>query len=338
MQLLQWLSCLKAGNTPHAVFIVGPAGSGKKEYARQAAALYLLGREDTERLDECPFFQVPSNYLADTVRNCCRAMNQQVFARGRRCLVIPDAHTMSSVSQNILLKTLEEPPEGALIILTGNEWAVLPTIRSRCMLVRVGAEDREKVAARLTDRGVSPDRAKLAAALSDGVPSLAERYAGEEYMAFRAQALPLLEEALFGVIPFRQAAELLTRLEEEPSADAPSGSPEADAPEPRKKRKKVGKDALLDFMDMLLSLLRDGLLLQLGADDGRNLDAQGLQKSIAGHFTTAEIQCMIAETLEKRRVLTEYGGAPSLVLDGLLASLRKREKKESNGKGNRSKI
>ena len=36
---------------------------------------------------------------------------------------------------------------------------------------------------------------------------------------------------------------------------------------------------------------------------------------------------MIAETLQKRRVLTEFGGAPSLVLDGLLASLRKREKK-----------
>ena len=40
------MSCLEAGNTPHAVFLVGPAGSGKKEYARQAASLYLLGRED----------------------------------------------------------------------------------------------------------------------------------------------------------------------------------------------------------------------------------------------------------------------------------------------------
>lgn len=338
MQLLQWLSCLEAGNTPHAVFIVGPAGSGKKEYARQAAALYLLGREDTAKLAECPFFQELPDYTVKTVRACCEELNRQVFAQGRRCLVIPDAHKLTAQTQNALLKTLEEPPQDALLILTGNEQAVLPTIRSRCMLVRVGAEDRAKAAARLVARGVAPDRAKLAAALSDGVPSLAERYAGEAYMDFRSQALPVLEEALFGVIPFRQAAELLTRLEEEPSADAPLGSPEADAPELRKKRKKVGKDALCDFMDMLLSLLRDGLLLQLGADDGRNLDAQGLQKSIAGHFTTAEIQCMIAEALEKRRVLTEYGGAPSLVLDGLLASLRKREKKESNGKGNRSKI
>ena len=307
MQLLQWLSCLKAGNTPHAVFLVGPAGSGKKEYARRAAALYLLGREDVDRLIECPFFQELPDYAVKTVRACCDELNRQVFARGRRCLLIPDAQRLAPPAQNALLKTLEEPPEDALLILTGNEQAVLPTIRSRCMLVRVGAEDQNRIVARLTAKGVAPDRARLAAALSDGVPSLAERYAGEEYMAFRAQALPLVEEALFGVTPFSQAAALLERREEG--------------------KKKVGKDALCDFMDILLSLLRDALLIQLQAGGGLNEDARTLQNRVAGHFTTAEIQCMIAETLQKRRVLTEFGGAPSLVLDGLLASLRKREKK-----------
>ena len=305
MQLLQWLSCLKAGNTPHAVFLVGPAGSGKKEYARQAAALYLLGQEDAARLGECPFFQELPDYKIDTVRDCCAELNRQVFAQGRRCLLIPDAHKLTPQTQNALLKTLEEPPEDALLILTGNEQAVLPTIRSRCMLVRVGAEDREKIVARLRQRGGDPDRARLAAALSDGVPSLAERYAGEAYMDFRAQALPVIEEVLFGVTTFGLSFALLERRE-----DA---------------RKRVEKDALCDFMDMLLSLLRDALVLRLGGGDCRNLDARALQNRVAGHFTTAEIQCMIAETLQKRRVLTEFGGAPSLVLDGLLASLRKRE-------------
>ena len=307
MQLLQWLSCLKAGNTPHAVFLVGPAGSGKKEYARQAASLYLLGREAPEKLSECPFFQELPDYTVKTVRACCEELNRQVFARGRRCLVIPDAHKLTPQTQNALLKTLEEPPEEALLILTGNEQAVLPTIRSRCMLVRVGAEDRAKMAAHLVAKGVAPDRARLAAALSDGVPSLAERYAGEEYMAFRAQALPVITDALFGVTPFSQASALLERREDG--------------------KKKVGKDALCDFMDLVLSLLRDALLLRLGGGDCRNLDAKALQNRVAGHFTTAEIQCMIAETLQKRRVLTEFNGAPGMVLDGLLASLRKQEKK-----------
>ena len=307
MQLLQWLSCLKAGNTPHAVFLVGPAGSGKKEYARQAAALYLLGTEDGERLSECPFFQELPDYAIKTVRACCEELNRQVFARGRRCLVIPDAHKLTAQTQNALLKTLEEPPEDALLILTGNEQAVLPTIRSRCMLVRVGAEDREKVAARLKAGGVAPDRADLAAALADGVPSLAERYATEAYMTFRSQALPVIEEALFGVTPFAKAAELLERREEG--------------------KKKVGKDALADFLDILLSLLRDALLQRLGAGDGRNTDARPLENRVAEHFTTAEIQCMIAEALKERRVLTEFGGSPAMVLDALLVSLRKQEKK-----------
>ena len=89
----------------------------------------------------------------------------------------------------------------------------------------------------------------------------------------------------------------------------------------------MGKDALADFMDILLSLLRDALLLKLGADDCRNLDARPLQNRVAGHFTTAEIQCMIAETLQKRRVLTEFGGAAGVVLDALLVSLKNQEKK-----------
>ena len=333
MQLLQWLSCLAAGNTPHAVFLVGPAGSGKKEYARRAASLYLLGREDVERLRECPFYQELPDYNIKTVQACCAELNRQVFGQGRRCLVVPDAHKLADRTQNTLLKTLEEPPEGALLILTGNEQAVLPTIRSRCMLVRVGAEDWEKVAARLRERGVAPDRARLAAALADGVPSLAERYAGEEYMALRAQCLPLIRDALLGVTPFAQLTSALTRWETED----PGAAQAADEPEAREKRKKkVGKDALCDFIDILLSLLRDALLLQLGAGEGRNTDAQSLQKAVAEHFTTAEIQCMIAEILEKRRVLTEFNGSTGAVLDGLLVSLRKREKKEDNGKGNRS--
>ena len=305
MQLLQWLSCLKAGDTPHAVFLVGPAGSGKKEYARRAAALYLLGTEDVGKLAECPFFQELPDYAVKTVRACCEELNRQVFGQGRRCLVIPDAHLLTQQTQNALLKTLEEPPEDALLILTGNEQAVLPTIRSRCMLVRVGAEDVELVAARLRAHGVAPERARLAAYLSDGVPALAERYAGEEYMTFRDQCLPVIADALFGVTPFARAAELLERREEG--------------------KKRMGKEPLCDFMDILLSLLRDGLVTKVGGGACRNLDGAALINRMAEHFTTAEIQCMITETLQRRRILTEYGGAPGAILDGLLVSLGKQE-------------
>ena len=88
----------------------------------------------------------------------------------------------------------------------------------------------------------------------------------------------------------------------------------------------MSRDALCVFMDILLSLLRDAVYEKLGKNTFRNIDAKAIKNRVAEHFTTAEIQCMIAETLQKRRALTEYGGAPSLVLDALLASIRKREK------------
>ena len=88
----------------------------------------------------------------------------------------------------------------------------------------------------------------------------------------------------------------------------------------------MSRDALCDFMDILLSLLRDALYEKLGKNTFCNIDAKAIKNRVAEHFTTAEIQGMIAETLETRRVLTEFGGAAGAALDGLLVSLRKWEK------------
>ena len=69
----------------------------------------------------------------------------------------------------------------------------------------------------------------------------------------------------------------------------------------------MSRDALCDFMDILLSLLRDAVYEKLGKNTFRNIDAKAIKNRVAEHFTTAEIQCMITETLQRRRILTEYG-------------------------------
>lgn len=153
MELKQWFACLKKGNTPHGVLLAGPEGSGKKDYARQAAALYLKGTAEPEALTDCPYFREMEDTSIETLRDCCAELNQQAFGRGRRCLLLPDAHLLDMRTQNTLLKTLEEPPEEALLVLTGNEEGLLPTIRSRCMIVRVGAMPMEQVAEILKRQG-----------------------------------------------------------------------------------------------------------------------------------------------------------------------------------------
>ena len=223
MELKQWFACLKKGNTPHGVLLAGPEGSGKKDYARQAAALYLKGTAEPEALTDCPYFREMEDTSIETLRDCCAELNQQAFGRGRRCLLLPDAHLLDMRTQNTLLKTLEEPPEEALLVLTGNEEGLLPTIRSRCMIVRVGAMPMEQVAEILKRQGVSPERAALAASLSGGYPGTAARYAQDDYMEFRREALLLLEEALFGPSPFAKAAELI-KTEEKTQPSAGPGS------------------------------------------------------------------------------------------------------------------
>lgn len=62
-------------------------------------------------------------------------------AGGGRLAVIYESQRLNQSSGNILLKTLEEPPRGAMFILVARTEAVLVTIRSRCRLIRVTGEE-----------------------------------------------------------------------------------------------------------------------------------------------------------------------------------------------------
>ena len=299
MELKQWFACLKKGNTPHGVLLAGPEGSGKKDYARQAAALYLKGTAEPEALTDCPYFREMEDTSIETLRDCCAELNQQAFGRGRRCLLLPDAHLLDMRTQNTLLKTLEEPPEEALLVLTGNEEGLLPPIRSRCMIVRVGAMPMEQVAEILKRQGVSPERAALAASLSGGYPGTAARYAQDDYMEFRREALLLLEEALFGPSPFAKAAGLIQTEEN--------------------KKKKLSPQRARDLTDILGTLLRDSLPQAAGAP--MNTDCQKLRNKIAARFTRGQIQGMINRTLWAQKQLALKAG-PGSVTDLLLLELK----------------
>ena len=68
----------------------------------------------------------------------------QGFNGGKRAFVFLNAQNMSTQIQNTLLKTLEEPHSDTMLILTGNEFGLLPTIRSRCVIERLGASSLEE--------------------------------------------------------------------------------------------------------------------------------------------------------------------------------------------------
>lgn len=116
---------------------------------------------------------------------------------GGRVFVIREAELMNTAAQNALLKTLEEPPPRVtIILLCGSPGELLPTIRSRCGLVRFGPLPREFVVERLTAAGTGEAEARFWAGYTDGSLGQSLRLAGGELYPFKRE----LVERLAGLV------------------------------------------------------------------------------------------------------------------------------------------
>jgi DNA polymerase III subunit delta' len=115
-----------------------------------------------------------------------------------RKIFIFTATNFMKEAANSLLKVLEEPPDTVhLIILAENPGELLPTIRSRCALVRLGALPVEEIEMLLADRrsDVPPKQRTLIARLAQGAAGKALGFDLAAYTAARADALLLLRNA-----------------------------------------------------------------------------------------------------------------------------------------------
>ena len=162
----------------HALLLHGPTGSGKRAIAESVAQSIL-------QIDDNQFAVYPyrltinstdiSSEAIETVRKLEKFLSLRVPTTGEvnRIIIITDANELSAQAQNALLKTIEEPPTGTLIILTAPKLAgVLPTISSRLQAIAIkkpGADD-------LLNHFKSLDRTetdiKQAAAITGGLPGV----------------------------------------------------------------------------------------------------------------------------------------------------------------------
>lgn len=306
------IRCIQSGQIMHAVLFAGPEGAGRGALARAAAAVYLFGEELPERLESCPdYMELQPPYAVEMIRTLTQSMAAQAFSHGRRAFALLDAHLMNASCQNALLKSLEEPPENTMLLLSGSEAGLLPTIRSRCAIVRLGAGSMAEVRALLEAEGVPPDRAALCAVWADGVAGMALRYAADAYQAFRADAAGCLETALFGGSPFSAAAQLL----------------KSPAWETRGKQKQETANAPL-LLEIWQSLMRDALLAQTGGAPLQNPDQKKLTDRMAQRFTTRRIQGIIHILSDGRRRLS-LGASGQLTVDSVLAALMEKENKRT---------
>lgn len=298
---------IEAGDCPHAILLAGAPESDWSGFARRAAARFLLHTDDVTRLEGCPFYLEASDYAIDPMRDVLRLLNAEAFERGRRCVVLLNAHKMTPLVQNVLLKTLEEPPADTLLLLTGVETGILPTILSRCMIIRAETEPWETIAKRLTANGIDAATAEQCARRADGVYGRAEKMAQADALAFRKGAVDCLEKYRKGVRPLPEAAALCTRAEAGEDGDA-------------KKKTRVSPELVDTFFDVWLELLSDALKLQIGSRDMDNTDCKPIVKHLSDAFTTARIQGMIQTLLDGKRQLA-FRATASQTLDWVLCRL-----------------
>ena len=145
------LSSIRRGSISHFYLIAGPKGSGKKTLARLLAAAIMCNGQEKPCLSCTPCRKVMADTHPDLITivdpehkavpvKMIRQFREEMFVKPneaeKKIYLLPQE--MGLEGQNALLKIFEEPPKhGVFILLTDNPEALLPTVRSRCTMLRM---------------------------------------------------------------------------------------------------------------------------------------------------------------------------------------------------------
>lgn len=195
----EWRAAMASDRMHHAWILAGAKGLGKGAFAREAARAlvaepgvpqpeidvhpdiivldHLPANEDEEkkRAEGKPF-QTKRNITIDQVRRVQQRLVTRPTLGSRRAIIIDPADDMEKGAINALLKSLEEPPAGTFFLLvTHRPGRLLPTVRSRCRVVRFAPLPAQEIDAILRREAPQTDAATREAAIAaaEGSPGTA---------------------------------------------------------------------------------------------------------------------------------------------------------------------
>lgn len=131
----------------------------------------------------------------DEVRRLKNFFSLSATDGGRRVVIVDSADEMNPNAANALLKLLEEPPANATLLLISHQPSrLLPTIRSRCRMLRLHTLDPGQMAEALATAGAATDNAQALAALSAGSVGEAIRLTNLDGLTLYAEIVALLAD------------------------------------------------------------------------------------------------------------------------------------------------
>ncbi len=164
----------------HAYILNGERGSGKKMLASLFAMTLLCEKHGPDPCNEC--------------HSCIQA--ERPYQGPYKIYIIPEADRMTAQAQNALLKTIEEPPKYAVIfLLTENAELLLPTINSRCVMLKLRNIKDTLIKKYLMEKMQIPDyKADVCTAFAQGNMGRAIMLANSEHFnEVREEAVQLLK-------------------------------------------------------------------------------------------------------------------------------------------------
>ncbi len=302
---------LRCGKTAHSYLFEGVPGCGRKKTALTLVQALFCTTLADDACGTCPSCRkiesgnhpdihqiapLPDkrDISIEQLREMQHILSLRPYEAPRKICIIDPAERMSVSAANSLLKTLEEPPGNALIILlTENAGMLLSTVRSRCQLVRFAPLSPEHVLSLLERSGMSPDAAALIAPMSGGSLQRAQELDNEALAARRETVLSRVDQ-----LDIRHIASVFDASEEL------SGN----------------RDATLELLDMLLSFFRDAVHLGAGSGDIVNRSLRTAIESIATRRSFPRNLELLERIYETRRDV-QRNANPKLALDHLFMTM-----------------
>lgn len=281
---------IEVGRVSHAYLFSGIEGCGKKKTALAFVQAVFCGKEEAcgvcSSCRKVAAGQHPDLHMLepdgafikiDQVRELQKELSYRPFEAPKKACIIDGAEKLNLSSGNALLKTLEEPPGNALMILvTPARSAVLQTILSRCQTLDFQPLAAQLIEERLVRDGFAAEAARVAATLSGGSLKRGIEIATDGVLESRVS---FLERVV--ALNLKDAGTLFATAEEL-AAD---------------------KEGLPGLLELLLSFLRDVLIYRATPEAIANADLVQLVAREAARSPDGRVIELIEQLVAMRRML-----------------------------------